>query len=308
MLVRTRMSAVYAAVVGLIAALLILVAPTSDATVRTSSPDDAPVVTAALGMGTPNCGRHTVLKTNGKPWTCVFSDYFGGTKLNSSKWRTITSKLADLGDKTACYTNSRYNAAVSQGVLKLVTRRNLKPFSCKLSQGRQRTSTSTSVVVSTYEKFAFARGRVSIRAKFPYAAGRGVQSALWLYPEAATLGSLASGEIDFAEWYSVYPRKVIPYLHYNLGLFPTDEVTNTDCIVKNVGNWHVYTLEWTSSYISIKYDGVECLRNKSGVALGQFTQPSFLNLMMAQGVRQNSPVSTTPNRAMTQIDWVRVWK
>ena len=316
MSVRTRTRAALLVALGLVATLAIALAPgrgdaVGKVTTPIRTPNDGPVATAAMGKGTPYCGR-PMRKPDGTPWTCTFSDYFDGTKLNSSKWRLITSRESSFGDdRNDCYVNSRYNVAVNSGVLKMVTRRNLVPFKCGVGR-HEYTTTATSPLVSTFSKFEQNRGRFQFRAKFPLTSQKGIQAALWLYPDSGGLGPVTSGEIDIAEWYSVYPRRVIPYLHYTTGVLGgvlgSKEVTNVNCIVKRVDQWHTYTLEWTSDKLVISYDGVPCLTNTSGVILGQFSRQYFLNMMMAQGVHQNPPTALTPLRSMAQIDWVRVWK
>jgi beta-glucanase (GH16 family) len=273
-----------------------------------TGPKDGPAAASAQGMGTPNCGKATIRKANGDAWKCVFSDDFNGTKLNTSKWKIIKSSESNFGPRNDCYVNSRYNLAVNSGVLKLVTRRNLRSFTCGSGKNQFRTN-ATAALVSTFGKFHQARGRFQVRAKFPYTKFKGLQSALYMFPEGGALGAYTSGEIDFAEWYSRYPNQVIPYLHYNLGIIPGSQVTNVQCVVRRVDNWHIYTLEWTSKHIIIRYDGVQCLKNTSGVLLAQFTRASFLNLMMSQGLgRHNAPDLLTPLRGEMQVDWVRVWR
>lgn len=311
MSVRIRKRSAGVVVAALAASLVVAFTPRGDAASTTTEPvtgpQDSPAAASAQGMGKPYCGKTAIRKSEGGNWRCVFSDDFNGTKLNSSKWRVIKSSESGFGERNDCYVNSRYNTAVNSGVLKMVTRRSLLPFSC--GKGKNKfTTNATAALLSTFTKFHQNKGRFQIRAKFPYTTRRGLQSALWMFPEGGALGPFTSGEIDFAEWYSSYPRRVIPYLHYNLGLFPTKDVTNVDCMVNNVGNWHIYTLEWTQKHIIVRYDGVECLRNTSGQLLAQFSRPSFLNMMMSQGVgKHNSPNSLTPLRAMMQVDWVRVW-
>ena len=298
-------------VAALAAALIVAVTPSGEAATAVvepvTGPKDGPAAAAPLGMGKPYCGRAAIRKADGTTWRCVFSDGFNGSKLNTSKWKVIKSSESNFGRRNDCYVNSRYNIAVNSGVLKLVTRRSLLPFTCGSGKNAYRTN-ATAALISTYGKFHQARGRIQVRAKFPYTTRRGLQSALYMFPEGGALGAFTSGEIDFAEWYSRYPDRVIPYLHYSLGLLPSGEVTNVNCLVKRVDDWHIYTLEWTKKHIVVRFDGVQCLKNSSGVMLAQFTRESFLNLMMSQGVgRSNSPDAFTPLRAQMQVDWVRVW-
>jgi beta-glucanase (GH16 family) len=311
MSVRNRTRSAGVLVAALTAALVVAVTPSGEAAKTViepvTGPKDGPAAAAPLGMGTPYCGKTAIRKADGTTWRCVFSDDFNGGKLNTSKWKVIKSSESNFGPRNDCYVNSRYNIAVNSGVLKLVTRRSLLPFTCGSGKNAFRTN-ATAALVSTFGKFHQARGRIQIRAKFPYTKRKGLQSALYMFPEGGALGAFTSGEIDFAEWYSRYPNQVIPYLHYNLGIIPGQQVTNVQCVVRRVDNWHIYTLEWTKKHIIVRYDGVQCLKNTSGVLLAQFTRKSFLNMMMSQGLgRNNAPDAFTPLRGEMQVDWVRIW-
>lgn len=260
---------------------------------------------AAVITTLQNCGPGVYYRPDGTRMRCTFADYFGGSALKTGKWSVITSHTADWGVRPDCYVNSKYNIAVNNGVLKLVTRRGLAPFRCGPAK-RAYTATATSATVSTYQRYSQRHGRIEIRAKFPYSKQRGLQSALWLWPTKAAGAMLGlSGEIDIAEWYSQWYDRVIPYLHHPLSFLSPSTSTNNFCMVANVGNWHTYVLEWSREQIVIKYDGRVCLRNTSPPAV--FNTDYFLSLTQGLGVGKNQPTALTPMRPMTQIDYVRIW-
>ena len=124
-----------------------------------------------------------------------------------------TSGFQGGGD---CFVNSTNNVKVANGKLSLTTRKEAQPFTCKspMATTPRDTPVGWSARIS---RFAQAYGRFEIRAKFPAAKVAGLQSALWLWPKDPTrFGSWpASGEIDIAEFYSLYPDRAIPYIHYN---------------------------------------------------------------------------------------------
>jgi beta-glucanase (GH16 family) len=260
----------------------------------------APVVTAATS---PYCGA-TVRKADGTAWRCTFVDYFDGTKLNTTKWKPVTSNDADYRNRPDCFMNSAKNIAVSGGILRLTTRRTAK-FTCGRGMNAY-TASGTSGMVSTMGHFAQAYGRFEMRAKWPYTKQIGLQSAFWLWPDGASgMTWPMSGELDIAEWYSKYPDRAIPYLHTATSWLNPSAATNNYCILKNPAYWHNYTLEWTTKRIVIKYDGKTCLDVAGGAP---YNSPFIISLTQAWGVKKNAPVSTTPFPATLQVSYIRVWK
>lgn len=255
----------------------------------------------------PYCGP-TLRKPDGTRWRCTFADYFSGTALDRRKWTVMTSATSGFGDRPDCFMNSRANLAVTQGKLWLTSRRTA-PFTCGRGS-RAFTAHATSGMVSTMGKFAQGYGRFEFRASFPYTTQDGLQSSLWLWPQGAT-GAMwpMTGEIDVAEWYSNWPDRVIPRLHYATAFLARSQATNYRCLVPNVRAFHTYVLEWTPRSIEIRYDGKTCLRNTSWRTLGSapFDKPYFLAMMQALGVGKNDPTARTPLPASTVIDHVRVW-
>lgn len=261
--------------------------------------------TAPTTIAASACGTTVYRKADGTRWQCTFADTFSGTTINSRKWRVITSQEADWGRRTDCFVNSRNNLAIGGGVLKLTTRRGLAPFSCGPA-GRRYTATATSITLTTFGKYTQKYGRVQIRARFPYAKVRGLQSALWMWPvdpQAPMIGE--SGEMDIAEYYSKWWDRVIPYLHYATSFLNKSQATNTQCLVASAWNWHTYVLEWSPSEIVIKYDGRTCLRHAGGGS--PFNKSYFISLTQSQGVSTNSPTSATPKVATMQVDYVMMW-
>src|SRR5262249_2014815 len=123
----------------------------------------------------------------------------------------------------------------------------------------------------------------------------------------------ASGEIDVAEMFSNYPDRAIPYIHYNpAGSDPN--MTNTNCLISNLADFHTYAVEWTPSSIKVIYDGHTCLVDNwspaSPLSGSQpFDQPFFICLTQALGIGDNAfDPSTTPLPATTEVDYVRVWQ
>jgi beta-glucanase (GH16 family) len=260
----------------------------------------APVVTAATS---PDCGV-TVRKADGTAWHCTFVDNFDGTALNTTRWKVVTSNDADYRSRKDCFVNSPRNIAVSNGILRLTTRR-ASTFTCGKGTNTYQ-AVGTSGMVSTMGKFFQTYGRFEMRAKWPYTTKPGLQAAFWLWPEGASgMTWPVSGELDIAEWYSLHPDRAIPYLHTATAWLNPSAATNNYCILKNPADWHTYTLEWTTKRILIKYDGKTCLDTQGGAP---YNVPFNISLTQAFGVKKNAPTSATPMPATLQVSYIRAWK
>jgi beta-glucanase (GH16 family) len=274
----------------------------------------APSADAAWGGG-PNCGA-PIPKSTGSYWRCTFAENFSGTYLNPYRWvaqRTDTTGYTN--GPAACFVASPNNIQVSNGTLKLIARKESAPFTCKNPYGDFRTQYTSGMVSTAGGRFSQAYGRFEFRARVSSFQAPGLHSALWLWPaNAARYGPYpASGEIDVAELYSLYPDRAIPYIHYNPAE-PDPNVTNNSCMIANVGAFHRYVAEWTQSSIKVSYDGRTCLEDAwnpaSPLSKPQpFDQPFFIVLTQALGVGSNafSPAST-PLPARLEVDYVRAWK
>lgn len=250
---------------------------------------------------TPDCGRQVFFKASGAPWRCSFADEFDGTSLDASKWT-----VQQTPGSQECF--SAKNVAVAGGVLSLTTQKVETPVTCG-----SMTSSYTSGQVSGYGKYSQENGRFEVRARFPATQVAGLQSALWMWPvDANRYGPWpSSGEIDIAELYTTYPDRVIPYLHYDSQASDTS-VTNNHCMIGDVSAFHTYVLEWTTTRITVTYDGQTCLDHTIDAvsplgASGPFDQPFFMVLTQMLGVGDNAPTSSTLLPATTQVDYVRMW-
>jgi beta-glucanase (GH16 family)/putative cell wall-binding protein len=275
-----------------------------------------PVTTATTSVLSPlstiltpistRCGP-AIAKADGSAWTCTFADEFDGTTLNGDRW--VAQQTANSGYTSGgeCYLDSPNNVAVAGGTLRLTVRKEPAPFTCLNPNGNYITQ-YTGGMVSTAFGFSQTYGRFEVRAKLPAATVKGLQTALWLWPTNATKYGYwpGSGEIDIAEYYTQYPDRMIPYIHYNDG--GTDlNVTNNWCLIATPTEFHSYVAEWTPTTITIVYDGVTCLIDTLQPG-HPFDQPFMVALTQALGILTNAADVTTPVPATTQIDYVHVWR
>jgi beta-glucanase (GH16 family) len=294
-------------------------APTTTTTVApTTTTTAAPTTTTTVAPTTtttapaPLCGA-TVAKPGGGVWECTFAEEFDGTTLDPSKWVVQETAASGFTSGSECFVNQPGNVAVADGVLSLTVRKEAQPFVCATGPLGDYVTQYSSGMVSTWNRFSQAYGRFEVRAKFPAATVKGLQSALWLYPQSLTYGAWpASGEIDIAESYSAYPDRAIPYVHYNAANDPN--VTNNYCMIADISQLHSYVVEWTPETITVIFDGTTCLVDTYNPAAPlvkpqPFDQPFFVALTQGLGIGGNAfDPATTPLPATTQVDFVHVWK
>jgi beta-glucanase (GH16 family) len=273
----------------------------------------APAASEAWYTPPPNCGGATYYKADGTKWVCSFDDEFNGNYLDTTKWTVVQTPLTGFTTgptgSQVCYVNNRNNVYVSGGVLNLTVRKEAAPFNCN-----GLTTQYTGGTVNTSGRFSQTYGRFEVRAKFPSTTVAGLQETLWLWPTNATRygAEPASGEIDFAEAYSQYPNLDVPYVHYTPAAYDKN-MTSYNCTLSTSLTFHTYTLVWTTTTLTISYDGQTCLTDTWNPAAPlsapePFDQPFFLVLTQALGIGSNAYTSATPLPATTQVDYARIWK
>lgn len=273
--------------------------------------ETGPASAAGPPRSSTSCG-HKVYKASGEPWRCIFADEFSSSSLDGRKWVALTTAQTDLRGNGDCWVNSPNNIAIAGGALRLTSRKEDAPITCTLRSGETYQAEYTSGSVSTSGRFSQAFGRWDVRARFPQATTPGSQAALWLYPNQLTYGAWPrSGEIDIGEFYSSYPDRVIPYIHYSMSS-PDSTVTNNYCYVDKPTDFHVYSAVWVPGRITISIDGTICVDHAIHPAAPltgsqPFDKPFFLNLTQSLGAGSNSVNADTPTSLTTEVDWVHVW-
>ena len=270
----------------------------------------APTEAASAAPRDP-CGG-SLDKADGGAWTCTFYDEFTGSQLDRTKWLPQRSDVSGFTRGYECYLDDKDNVSVSFGSLRLTARKEPKPFDCGGT-----TMQYSSGMVSTYQLWSQMYGRYEIRARFPATKVNGLHEALWLWPaDSNRYGKHpSSGEIDIVENYSASRTKVIPYVHYDTRE-PDPTITNNECYIADVSQWHKYVLEWSPAGMKVFYDGKLCLDHQLDpaeplVAPQPYDQPFILIFTQALGT-MGTPFSFQPGKtplpATTQVDYVRVWQ
>jgi hypothetical protein len=228
----------------------------------------------------------------------VWADEFSGTGLiDTSRWTTETGGGGWGNQEEQIYTSSSNNVRKETGILKIKV--------IKESNGN-----FTSARIKTQDKFEFKYGRVEIRAKLPSV--QGSWPALWMlganWPE---VGWPQCGEIDIMEQFE-NKNKVKSTLHWKkpdgtrgeYGL-DTTNATSTD--------WHVYTLEWTSTSIKTYMDGNQFFSmNISGIEpYYPFNEDFFFIFNVAMGGTNGGVINPNLQQGYIdamEVDYIRVYQ
>jgi beta-glucanase (GH16 family) len=255
---------------------------------------------AAPASSSQPCGGDP-LGVSGR-WTCTFDDEFDGTSLNTDKWQPqLTANSGYVTGGPDCYVDNPNTISVSGGHLNLSALR-VEPFDCAAGY---RSSYQVGMVTSS-KLFSQTYGVFEARAKVPAATVPGLQETFWLYPQNLTYGRWpASGEIDFAEFFSDHAGYDVPYVHYANSSSDAN-ATAYGCSIDQ-GTFNTYGVDWTPRSITILANGQICLIDRPIGGPAPFDEPFFISLTQALGVGADAPTGGTPLPATTEIDWVRAW-
>jgi beta-glucanase (GH16 family) len=287
------------AVALLLVAILVPSSHGKDATHRTAT---EPAASAAKPSATSSPCRGNPLGVEGR-WKCTFDDEFDGTSLDTADWQPqLTANSGYVTGGPDCYVDNPDTISVSGGHLNLSALR-VAPFPCTAGYD----PSYQAGMVSSSRLFSQTYGVFEVRAKVPAATFPGLQETLWLYPQDLTYGPWpASGEIDFAEFFSNDAGYDVPYVHYARSASDANATAFGCTIDKRAFN--TYAVEWTPKSITILTNGQVCLIDRPSGGPAPFDQPFFISLTQALGIGANAPSSATPLPATTQVDWVRVWE
>jgi len=192
------------------------------------------------------------------------------------------------------YTNRTENAIVEGGVLKI-----------KAIKESYAGSEYTSARLLSNNKFAFKYGKIEARAKLPV--GIGTWPAIWMLgSDIGTAGWPDCGEIDIMEHKGSELNKIYGTLHYP-GHSGGSADGNTITIQNATTEFHIYSIDWTASYIKIYVDNVlfHTVANSSSIP---FNHDFFIILNVAMGGTFGGPVDPSFTDATMEIDYIRIYK
>lgn len=192
----------------------------------------------------------------------VWSDEFEGNgPIDSDKWfhqTQLPNGESWYNNEIQHYTDRVDNSSVSDGVLKLVAKK--ETFS---DQGQTKQYTSARL----NSKFAFTHGKVEIKAKLP--SGIGTWPALWMlgkninenggYWDGQGYGTTswpACGEIDIMEHWGDNQNYIQSAMHTPSSFGDTSD-KGGQTIPTVSAQFHIYTVEWSAEKIVFSVDGTE---------------------------------------------------
>ncbi len=227
-------------------------------------------------------------------YTLVWSDEFDGSSLNTSNW-TCEIGGGGWGNNELQYYRAE-NATVSGGVLTITAKRE--------SYGGY---AYTSARLKTQNKRTWTYGRVEARLLVPK--GQGLWPAFWMLGNnISSVSWPACGEIDIMEHVNTNDT-LIGTIHWDSG---GHAYYGGETGVSNMATWHVYSVEWTPSYIRWFVDGRQYWEANIANSINsteEFHRPFFILLNLAVGGNwPGSPNSGTPFPAEYKIDYVRVYQ
>jgi beta-glucanase (GH16 family) len=256
-------------------------------------------------------------------WACTFDDEFNGTSLDASKWQPQLTATSDYttgyGSHLVCYVDNPQTISESGGTLNLSIVHTPDTACPGLQENLSRTSYEGGDV-SSYQLFSQKYGFFEARAEMPATTVQGLQETLWLYPEDENLYGPwpDSGEIDYAEFYSIDAADDFPVVRYPGYRNDPNSSSPNGCGLSGVsaaGQFNTYALSWTPTTLTVYFNGVPCISDvyapyvtSPDTAPEPFNQPFFLAFTAALGPSYDNLTSATPLPATTKIDWMRAWQ
>ena len=297
----------------------------------------------AICDGTEVCFLETFDQCNYDEWELVFEDNFEGINLDLSLWNIVTGIARDPNFETQKAWHTPENIKVENGLLKIITKKELLLNQCDevwINGGIQTICSDfdyTTGEINT--KFRFDFGKFEARIKIPK--GKGFWPAYWLYYEDAT----SYNEIDVFEFWNENdifnnydPSKLSKVHHMNVYYDFDNTGTPKMCGTKYNGDdfsqdFHLFTLIWEPNKIEWYVDGklkrtdhryYSLLGQPIGCNVCAFTpytknkiypiepMAKVLNLAIQHGYdkygNDRAPDNTTPFPSQMEVDWVRFYK
>ncbi len=227
-------------------------------------------------------------------WTLIWSDEFGGSALDNTKWISETGGWGWGNNELQYYTDGD-NLTVSGGVLVIEAR------------AEQFTSNSyTSGKIITKDLFEIKYGKIETRMKMPL--GQGLWPAFWML--GANISEVSwpyCGEIDIMEHIN-NEMATHGTAHWHNG----GHVYNGNSTAVNPTNYHIYSIEWNANEIRWFMDGNQYFYlsiQNNAQSTDEMHLPFYLILNLAVGGNwPGYPNASTPFPAQVEIDYVRAYK
>jgi beta-glucanase (GH16 family) len=243
--------------------------------------------------------------------TLVWSDEFDTNgSINSSKWfpqTQLPNGNSWYNGELQHYTNRQVNSNVANGILNIVAKR--ETFT---DQGKTKQFTSARL----NSKFAFKYGRVEVRAKLPV--GAGTWPAIWMLGKniiepggfwTSTFGTAswpACGEIDIMEHWGTNQNYVQSAMHTPSSSGSTVNLGGQTISTAST-QFHVYTLDWSSTNMIFSVDNVVHYVYNPAVKNAS-TWPFDAEQYLLLNVAIQSSIASNFVQSAMEIDYVRVYQ
>ena len=246
-------------------------------------------------------------------WNLIWSDEFGGTSLDQSKWNILRWRPGWVNNELQAYTERDTNIYLENG--NLVLRALIEPgYFDSDYQGSSYNADYTSGRINTSGKFSPTYGRVDIRAKLP--SGRGSWPAIWMLGESiSTVGWPNCGEIDIMEHVGFDSGIIHGSIHTeDFNHMNNTQKSGSTVVSTATDSFHVYSLEWTPDYLRYLVDESPFffVYNNSGGDISQwpFDSPHFIILNLAIGGDWGGIQGIDPSKFPMKmlVDFVKVFK
>jgi beta-glucanase (GH16 family) len=237
----------------------------------------------------------------------VWSDEFDGDEISPDNWLFETGNNGWGNNELQNY-QSKGNATVSEGTLKITAKRNMD----NTIEGA-----FTSTRMNSKKSFKF--GRMEIRAKIPEHKGNGIWPALWMLgSNVQVVGWPRCGEIDIMEYVSFDPNKT----HFSIHSVANNHVDGTQATSGAIEletieeEFHNFGVLWSNKYLKFYIDDVDnvlfTFRRPVVSNIDSWPFSSNFYFLMNISVGGNwgglQGVDTSIFPATMEVDYVRVYQ
>lgn len=273
------------------------------------------VIVPSLAMGAPLPEGRRPLSS----YEMTFHDEFDTLSVsddgiaNRTRWTDLLWYLG-TSDRKECYGRAegqRNPFLVKDGILAIIARKNA-PAGC-----RSRWTPGVLLSVNAHgEGFAQTYGYFEMRAKVPR--GRGLKPTFWMLNVAHISGKALQSEIDILEGQGSTPNLLYTTIHtHDREYQRIHPMIEADIVGPNWQNrdnkhdvgdmttaFHLYSLFWDKTRLTFYYDRKPVITVPTP---SDFHQPMCLLVSLDLGGWSGQPDETTPDPAIYQIDYIRVY-
>lgn len=235
-------------------------------------------------------------------WNLVWEDEFNGTTVNPENWTYDLGAGGWGNNELQSYDTA--SATVQNGELRITARKNAD-------------GSYSSARLKTQGRQSWTYGKIAARMRLPR--GQGIWPAFWMLgANITTVGWPKCGEIDIMEMIGGGEDRddsVYGTIHWDNNGHVSSGSSRIELADPDVfhDDYYVFEVEWSSTTIIWRIDGVETARVSIDRATlpdrEEFHAPFFIVLNLAVGGNwPGSPDASTEFPQVLAVDWVRVYQ